>query len=44
MAKKQGKYHGRKRKYHADATGKDKLIFVTIFKELKNDTSVMDIQ
>lgn len=43
IAKKQGKYTGRKRKYHANATGKDKLIYETIVTELNKRTSVMDI-
>ena len=43
IAKKNGKYKGRKKKYHAGATGKDKLIYETIVKELDNETSVMDI-
>lgn len=42
-AKKQGKFRGRKQKYHADATGKDKTIYEIIINELKADTSVMDI-
>src|SRR5690625_6737289 len=43
IAKKNGKYKGRKKKYHAGATGKDKLIYETIVKELVAGTSVMDI-
>lgn len=43
IAKKQGKYKGRKKKYHAGATGKDKLIYDTIIDGLNNGTSVMDI-
>src|SRR5690625_3787856 len=43
IAKRKGKYKGRKKKYHAGATGKDKLIYETIVKELKAETSVMDI-
>src|SRR5699024_5674158 len=43
LAKQQGKYKGRKKKYHANATGKDKIIYDTIIKELKKGTSVMDI-
>lgn len=43
IAKLQGKYRGRKRKYHAGATGKDKLIYETIIDELNKGTSVMDI-
>src|SRR5690625_4741914 len=43
IAKKKGKYQGRKRKYHANAKGKDKLIYETIVRELHKGTSVMDI-
>lgn len=43
IAKKQGKYKGRKKKYHAGATGKDKLIYDTIIDGLNNGISVMDI-
>src|SRR5690625_1563207 len=43
IAKKQGKYKGRKRKYHAGATGKDKIIYETIIEELSKGTSVMEI-
>lgn len=43
IAKQQGKYKGRKRKYHAGATGKDKIIYDIIIDELDNDISVMDI-
>ncbi len=43
IAKKQGKFKGRKRKYHAEATGKDRIIYETIVKELNNKTSVIDI-
>lgn len=43
VAKRQGKFKGRKRKYHAEATGKDKAIYTTIVNELNADTSVMDI-
>lgn len=43
LAKQQGKYKGRKKKYHANATGKDKIIYDTIVEELEKDTSVMDI-
>jgi len=43
IAKKQGKYKGRKKKYHPNATGKDRLIYETIINELHNETSVMDI-
>ncbi|SES28908.1 Site-specific DNA recombinase [Gracilibacillus ureilyticus] len=43
IAKKQGKYKGRKRKYHSNAKGKDKIIYDEITKELRFGTSVMDI-
>jgi len=42
-AKKQGKFRGRKRKYHPDATGKDKAVYEMIINELSIGTSVMDI-
>lgn len=42
-AKKRGKYKGRKKKYHANATGKDKVIYDLIVDGLNNGTSVMDI-
>lgn len=43
IAKKQGKYTGRKRKYHPNAEGKDKLIYETIIRELNQGNSIMDI-
>src|SRR5690625_4790046 len=43
IAKKNGKYKRRKKKYHAGATAKDKLVYETIVKELIAGTSVMDI-
>src|SRR5690625_173379 len=43
IAKKQGKYLGRKPTYHAKATGKNKLIYETIVEGLRNNTSIMDI-
>lgn len=43
IAKKQGKYSGRKTKYHAGATGKDKIIYDKVVQDLKNKKSVMDI-
>ncbi len=43
IAKRQGKYKGRKKKYHKNATGKDKIVYDTIVAELEKDTSVMDI-
>lgn len=43
IAKKQGKYKGRKKQYHAGATGKDKIIYDEVIKNLSAGTSVMDI-
>lgn len=43
IAKKQGKYTGRKLKYYAGATGKDKVIYDEIIRLLNNKNSVMDI-
>lgn len=43
IAKKQGKYKGRKKKYHINASDKDKIIYKEIIKELIAGTSVMDI-
>lgn len=43
IAKKQGKYKGRKKKYHSDAIGKDRTIYNEIIEELNKGTSVMDI-
>lgn len=43
IAKKQGKYKGRKLKYHSGATGKDKVIYEEIIRLLNNKTSVMEI-
>ncbi|WP_281998847.1 recombinase family protein [Priestia flexa] len=43
IAKKQGKYKGRKRKYHVGATGRDKLIYDEIINGLTKGVSVMDI-
>lgn len=43
IAKAQGKYTGRKLKYHSGAKGKDKIIYDKIIKELGLGTSVMDI-
>lgn len=42
-AKKQGKYKGRKKKYYANAAGRDKVIYDSIVDGLNNGTSVMDI-
>ncbi|WP_244943978.1 helix-turn-helix domain-containing protein [Siminovitchia fortis] len=43
IAKKQGKYKGRKKQYHVGGTGKDKMIYDGIMKDLSAGTSVMDI-
>jgi len=43
IAKKQGKFKGRKKQYHAGATGKNKVIYNQVVKLLKQDLSVMDI-
>lgn len=43
IAKKKGKYKGRKLKYSEEAKGKDKIIYDTIVQMLKNNVSVMDI-
>src|SRR5699024_11273765 len=43
IAKKQGKYKGRPLKYHANATGQDKIIYDDIINRLKSGQSVMDI-
>jgi len=43
IAKKQGKYTGRPLKYHADAIGKDKVIYDRIVELLNKGKSVMDI-
>lgn len=43
IAKKNGKYKGRPIKYHANATGKDKIIYNEIVKNIKTEKSVMDI-
>lgn len=43
IAKKQGKYKGKQRKYHAGATGKDKVIYNRVVDLLNKGTSVMDI-
>lgn len=43
VAKRQGKFKGRKRKYHPEATGNDKAIYTVIINELNANTSVMDI-
>jgi len=43
IAKLNNKYKGRPTKYHAGATGKDKVIYNEIVKNLKTGKSVMDI-
>lgn len=43
IAKKEGKFQGRKLKYHAGAKGADKIIYDTIVSGLLNNDSVMDI-
>lgn len=43
IAKERGKYKGRKRKYHAAATGKDKVIYERVVQLLDEGKSVMDI-
>lgn len=43
IAKKQGKYKGRPVKYHAQAKGKDKIIYDDIVSNLQAGMSVMDI-
>lgn len=43
IAKKEGKYKGRKRKYHENAIGKDKIIYDEIVRLLNEGKSVMDI-
>lgn len=43
IAKRQGKFRGGKKKYHAGATGKDKIIYERVVQLLKEKKSVMDI-
>lgn len=43
LAKQQGKYTGRKIKYHANATGKDKAVYEKIVRLLEQKKSVIDI-
>ncbi len=43
IAKVKGKFKGGKKKYHAEATGKDKLIYDEIVRLLEAGESVMDI-
>src|SRR5699024_7315044 len=43
IAKKNGKYKGRPKKYHANANGKDKVIYNEIVRYLRSGKSVMNI-
>lgn len=43
IAKKQGKFKGGKKKYHAGATGRDKILYDEVVKCLQENVSVMDI-
>lgn len=43
IAKRNGKYKGRKTKYHAEANGKDKVIYDRVIQLLKQKKSIMDI-
>lgn len=43
IAKQQGKFRGGKKKYHAGATGKNKVIYDKVIQLLKEKKSVMDI-
>lgn len=43
IAKQQGKFRGGKKRYHAAATGKDKIIYDCVIQLLKEEKSVMDI-
>lgn len=43
IAKERGRYKGRPTQYHANATGKDKLIYETIVNELKDRNTIMAI-
>lgn len=43
IAKKHGKFRGGKKKYHTDATGKDKVIYDKVVQLLREQKSVMDI-
>lgn len=42
-SKKEGNFRGGQKKYHAGATGKDKVIYDRVIEMLKKDKSVMDI-
>lgn len=43
LAKKRGVYKGGSRRYHSNATGKDKVVYNRIVELIKNETSVSDI-
>jgi len=43
IAKREGKFRGGKKKYHAGATGKDKVIYDRVVELLNEEKSVMDI-
>ncbi|WP_368996630.1 recombinase family protein [Caldifermentibacillus hisashii] len=43
IAKKKGKYKGGKKKYHADAKGKDKVIYDRVVQLINQGVSVLDI-
>jgi len=43
IAKQQGKFRGGKKRYHANARGKDKVIYDKVIELLKEEKSVMDI-
>ncbi|WP_067728859.1 recombinase family protein [Oceanobacillus damuensis] len=43
IAKQEGKFRGGKKKYHAGATGKDKVIYDKVIQLLKEKNSVIDI-
>ena len=43
IAKRNGKFKGRPTKYHKNATGKDKIIYNEIVRNLQSGKSVMDI-
>lgn len=43
LAKQKGVYQGRKKKYHKNSSGKDKIIYDKVVQELNAGTSIMDI-
>ncbi|GGE53420.1 DNA recombinase [Pullulanibacillus camelliae] len=43
IAKKQGKFQGGKKRYHKEATGKDKVIYNEVVRCLNENISIMDI-